>query len=875
MAKRFPKLGESNGFPYLDNAKPFERHVTFDYSRFDYTATAKLCKVTWPSDYRHVVNWADAQERDAWFGSLEGQVLELSHGTLRTQTDTISLPIPLDVALTYNYVYMRTPQLTEDKPIDYETDSGVRTIGAFIDSCEFMSDSNTLFRLSVDVWTTYMPYKSVHGMMLDRGHAPMWALSASEYLHNPVERCANLLTPDVSFGDASIVRGGEYQPLSTAAPMYVLASTIPYGQINGITKATTHNSTAATYYDTGARNGEQVGVRSYQWGSGKGYAGMTNPATPTRADGSLPTGLYYYGVSGASVGNGALTTLFGALPVLATSLQAAFVVPSDLVTLGKGHTIEGVTLYEVRNKGLQEVASFGITKELFAYPTKYADIAKLYTAPYAHLEVSDDLGNSAEIAIEDTDGSVDVSQILSIAFPALEWRAAVTNVANTGGDVRYAWTQLDGTEKSKAVTNADFAATFLDYGIPTYALYLESRTEQALRTWADAQQQRASAIVAYQNTMRSANTAEHNAYDSNAMAKANADASADTGKANADASAATTKANTTRSTQNVTANAALDNHFRDLAEQNARTYTVGTGEQDLILMGASAITALENNQIAASAQINNIVAGGAGAIASNLAAENTTGALISAASTAAGALNAGASYAMVASTEASLSQTSASVAAAKIGIAASHAYVTKENANSQNTQITSNNVTTADNNATATQTTTKANASRSQATAKGNASRSQATGNSNANYSRDTAEENAKASLENARLGYERSLAQAALDAPNAHGAYTGTSIHEIWENRGVHLRAVTQPAGAVKQAGDTFMRYGYMLGASWSVDEWVPDGHAYCYWQSTDLWQNVADVDNTQAERMLEAILAAGVTVWDIPEHVGRFDLA
>lgn len=873
MPRRFPKLGESNSFPYLENAKPFERHVTFDYSRYDYTATAKLCKVTWPSDYRHVVNWADAQERDAWFDSLEGQAIELSHGTLRTQTDSISLPVPLDVALTYNYVYMRTQQLTEDRPIDYENDSGIRVIGAFIDSCEFMSDSNTLFRLSVDIWTTYLPYKSVHGMMLDRGHAPMWALSASDYLENPIGLCSNLLAPDASFGDAGIVRGGDYQPLSTADPMYVLASTIPYSQISGITRSYTHNSTAPSYYDTGARNGEQVGVRSFQWGSGKGYEGMTNPATPTRADGSLPTGLYYYGISGASVANDALTTLFGALPVLATSLQAAFVVPSDLVTLGTGHTIEGVTLYEVRNKGLQQVTSFDVTKDLFGYPTKYADIAKLYTEPYAHLEISDDLGNSTIIAIEDTSGTVDVSQMLSIAFPALEWRAAVTNVANTGGDVRYAWTQLDGSEKAKTITNADFAATFLDFGIPTYALYLEARTERALRTWADGQQQRANALVAYQSTMRSANNSEHNAYDSNTTAKANADASADTAKENADASADTAKANTTRSTTNARTNTARENSYRTTAEQNARNYTTRTTAVDLNVMTASTIAAIQNNQVAATSQINNIVTGTAGSVAASAISGNAVGAVLGAATGAAGALNAGASYALIISTEAGLAQIQMDAAYDKAAEAVTLAYANKENANAQNTEINENNCATTDSNATATQTTTKANATRSQTTSKANASRLQATGNANAGYSRDTAEENAKQALENAQAGYQRSLATAGVDAPIAHGSYSGTHAHEIWENRGIHLRGITQAAGAIKQAGDTFLRYGYRLGAAWNVDDWVPNGRTYCYWQSTDLWQDVADVDNTQAERMLEAILAAGVTVWDAPEHVGRFD--
>lgn len=870
---RFPKIGETNTFPYLDNARPFDRHVTFDYSRYDYAATAKLCKVPWPNDYRHAVWWLSEQMRDTWFEDLEGQSIELTHGTLRTQTDAIRLDVPYDVALTYNYIYMKVPQLTEDAPIDHERARGIRTVCAFIDSCEYQSPSATLFRLSVDVWTTYMPYTSVHGMMLARGHAPMWAMSASSYLQNPIANCGNLLAPDVSFGDAGIVRGGDYEPLSTANPIYVLASTIPYGQINGIARAYTHNSTAATYYDTGARNGEQVGVRSYQWGSGKGYEGMTSPSTPTHADGSIPSGLYYYGVLGTAVASGALATIFGALPVLATSCQAAFVVPSDLVTLGTTHTIEGVTVYEVSNKGLQQVASFDVTKQLFGYPTEYADIAKLYTEPYAHLEISDDLGNSTTIAIEDTTGTVDVSQMLSVAFPAIEWRAAVTNVANTGGDVRYSWKALDGTSKNKTFPNADLAATFLDFGIPTYALYLEARTTQALRTWADAQQQRASAIVAYQSTMRSANTAEQNAYDSNATAKTNADASADTGKANADASADTNVANVARSGNNSTANTNIANNLRstttalsnsatdDISEIQAQgIFDLGYADDEYTMLASD--TNLKSEAVAATANMAGSAASGNGL----------------------GVLSAGISGIVNITTSSALASLSSANIVAKEAI---NQGITRDVAdrqqtlagsltvanNSAATNTNTNNVNTANANAQASAATAKANASRSQATSKANASRSQATGNSNANYSRDTTEENAKATLENARAGYDRSLATASVEPPTAHGGYAGTSVHEIWENRGIHLRGITQATGAIKQAGDTFLRYGYMLNAAWEVEAWVPTGHTYCYWQSTDLWQNVADVDNTQAERMLEAILAAGVTVWDTPEHVGRFE--
>lgn len=870
---RFPKIKETNTFPYLDNARPFDRHVTFDYRRYDYTATAKLCKVPWPSDYRHTVWWLSEQMRDAWFEELEGLPIELTHGTLRTQTDTITLDVPYDVALTYNYVYMKVPQLTEDEPIDHEHAGGIRTVCAFIDSCEYQSPSATLFRLSVDVWTTYMPYTSVHGMMLDRGHAPMWAMSAASYLQNPIANCGNLLAPDVSFGDAAIVRGGEYEPLSTANPIYVLASTIPYSQINGITRAYTHNSTAATYYDTGARNGEQVGVRSYQWGSGKGYDGMTSPSTPTHADGSIPSGLYYYGILGTAVASGALATIFDALPVLATSCQAAFVVPSDLVTLGTTHAIEGVTVYEVRNKGLQEVASFDVTKQLFAYPTKYADIAKLYTEPYAHLEISDDLGNSTTIAIEDTAGSVDVSQMLSVAFPAIEWRAAVTNVANTGGDVRYTWKALDGTSKQKTFPNADLASTFIDYGIPTYALYLEARTTQALRTWADAQQQRASAIVAYQSTMRSANTAEQNAYDSNATAKANADASADTGKANADASADTNVTNVANSGSNAVANAAIANNARTYISgaQNVANSNIASDTNDTTFsMGEADV---EYNMYATDAQLKSEAIGGMMNMVAAAASGNTGG-----------MFTAGVGTLVSITTSNNIASLSNASIDTKVGVSQEHTSYVASQQNSLNTAVTGfqnvsnsnqtqNNANTANTNARNSAATAKANATRTQATAKVNASRLQSTGNANANYSRDTTEENAKATLENARAGYDRSLTAASVEPPTAHGSYAGTSVHEIWENRGIHLRGVTQATGAIKQAGDTFLRYGYMLNAAWEVDSWVPAGHTYCYWQSTDLWQNVADVDNTQAERMLEAILAAGVTVWDTPEHVGRFE--
>lgn len=873
MARKFPRLG-NDSFPYLDTADPFKRENKFEYARYDYTASAKLMRVTWPSDYRHVVEWESAEARDAWFDAQQGNVIELVQGTVHAQTDRIVLDVPYDVALTFNYVYMRVPQLTQDRPIDHEQQNGVRVICAFIDSCNYQSPSATEFIISVDVWTTYLPYKSVHGCMLERGHAPMWEMSASEYLQRPIERCANLLAPDVSFGSAAVVRGGQFAPLSTAEPIYVMASTIPYDAISGITQAVESYMFPPIYSNTTGRDGYQLSVDGYTWASdGYSYQGMTNPSTPTHADGSIPTGLYYYGIMGSSVSAGALSDLLTALPVFALSCKAVFVVPSDLVTIGRAHTIAGVSLREVANKGTQALNSFTITKELFDYPERYADIAKLYTEPYAHLEISDDLGNSVSVAIEDTNGSIDVIQKLSIAFPALEWRTALLNVASTAGNIRYNWTRLDGTTKTKTFTNADFANTFIDFGIPTYALYMEARKEQAITSWVDAQQRRDNALLAYQSTMRSANTGRENTVDADATAKGNADASADTAKTNTDASADTAKANNDRSTANARNNASRQNSYRSTAEQNARTYTSDTAQTDINYMANTAVASLQNQQMAAMAGIANTIASGIGNVSGHALAGDASGAILSGASALSGALNAGASYTVAAATDAQIVTYAMTAAASKAAAAASLSYINAENANDENEEITGNNATTSDNNAAATQTTAKDNATRSQGTAKANAARSQATGNANATYSRNATMANAKAALSNAQTAYGREITAAGVLAPNEHGSYSGSSVHEIWENKGIHLRAVTQAQGAIRQAGDTFLRFGYQLGAAWEIDAWVPDGARYCYWQSTDLWQRLDEVANVQAERLFESILAAGTTVWKVPEEVGRFE--
>ena len=895
MTDRFPHLRDTP-FPNFSTVEPYRRKVDFDYGRYDYEASVKLCNVPWPFDYRHVVNWADEQARDAYMASIDGRTVELSQGFVRTQLDRVTVNVPYDVALTYNYVYMKVPTLTQDELIEHEAHDGIRTVCAFISECVYQAPSTTLLVLDVDVWTTYLPHLSTSAVMLERGHAPMYKTTASEYLADPINKCADLLTPDVDFAGSDITRGGKFVPLSTSQLVYVIASPIPHDQLLSITQATSQSDTPATYYDLSARNGYQVGVSGYTWPSdGKSYAGMSIPSSVTRAEGSAPTGLYYYGIYAEDVNTGgALETIADLLPVFVTSAVAAYVVPSNLIGMSTQYQLGGVTIYKVTSEyRLQGGPTFTLNKSLFGYPERYADIAKLYTFPYAHLQISDDLGNDITLHVEDCHGTIESMQALSIVWPVLSWEVALTNVASVADDVSYSWRKLNASAESHALPGADFMRFLMSYDIPTYALRLTAKREAALGGYADAQARRESALVSYQSAMRSANTGLENALASNATAKTNSDASADTAKSNADESADTAKtntdrsadtakANTTLSTTNAKTNASVQNEYRTKAEYGARVYTTDTAATDIDFAHQSTLTSLHQQEFAAMAGIVNNVSTSLGSAVLDIATGDFKGAAVNAVGGVSGALNAGASYIVSAATDIDLSGLVAQEIYDKAAVTAALGWVNKNNANDENTELTKNSADTADDiatsnqtttkaNALATQTTTKANALATQTTTKANSARTKATGDANATYSRGTTEENAKAALTLAKDVYETSLTNAGLQPPVTHGVYSGNMRAETFQRRGLHLRAITQSDGALSRTADAFLRYGYQYSGIWEITSWCPAGHDFCYWKASDLWQAIRDIANPTAERVFESILTMGVTVWNDPEKIGR----
>lgn len=850
MPGKFPHLSD-DAFPHLDTVHPYRRTVPFDYDRYDYTASIKLCRVPWPMDYKHVINWQSASARDAYFQNIDGPVVELANGFTRTQLDSVRVNVPYDVALTYNYVYMVVPQLTQDEPINHESANGVRVVCAWIQDCVYYAPSATELVLAVDYWTTYLPNLVPVTLMLHRGHAPAYATDVDAYLADPKSHCEHLLTPDVSYGVPDIVSNSAMIDIAQGSKMLVFASTIPYASIEALTlsQSATGSSTAPTYYDLASRDGHQVGVGDYAWHyNSRTYEGMTNPTAYSGLGAAMPTYSYLYAISSEGA-YGALGTLAQRLPQFVTSIEAAYILPRQVLNLAATtYSVAGVTLYRVDpTPDLSVVHNLTLTKAQFGYPVRYADIAKLYSYPYAHLVVSDTLGGEIDLRVEDMGSNPRIMQQISPMVECLRWDILIDGV-NAAGTNGYVWRNLNNDPHLVSIPGADIARYTLELGIPTYALYLDARTDSAAADYYSAQIQRANAINAYQAGMRSANTGKENAV-----------ASANTSKANADASADTSVTNTANSGRNSQANAAVQNNLRTTS-----TSRNNTAQSDLTDDAVQHIYDASNADLEYTEYATDInLKSEAVAAIQNLVGNAVSG-------NAVGVLNAGVSGIVNITTSGDLAQLSLQNVLDHQAIEqyytnrASSFHMNNATdqtayANTANTRQTDNTVSTNNTNATNNANTAKANATRSQGTSKENAA-----------YSRITTETNAKAALELAQANYLRQGHANDLANPVAYGSASGDRSADALMRRVVQVRVETQSKSAIARAGDAMLRYGYTYDGLWSVTDWCPESHDGCYWEASDVLVDGSALDNAQAERAFETILMQGVTVWNDPASIG-----
>lgn len=931
----FPNLKDTR-YPNLDNVNVYSYQNDFDYTRWVPNTKLKLVNVRWNGDYNDVVKFDSDEKRDAFFDELatDPECTKNLTTNLRMDKNSIKVPIPFDKAVQYNYLIVDIPIATAaSNPIAYETEDGYRRWHFFIQDWQNTAPSTTVLTLALDYWTQYINSVGINYMMLERGHAPVALTDTETYLANPVENAEYLLAKDVDYGMDTITRGGKFIPFGNGEKYICFASTCTVSQLTELGTITTGHSgftnptfsDASNYPDSTNRWGHQYIVNGFEWGTDKSYSNTKTPAgNAITTDGRIPNNTTVYAVT-SSDASAFLTDLLKTSPTFLKTVLGCFMVDKALVNVSNTRNIAGHTVY-VLSGGKNDFGSFELNKDMFGYPEKYERFAKLYTYPYAELEVTDNSGKTANVRIESI-GSIKAQAITSVAFPYLNMRLFLTGISGQGSDT-YKWTDLAGTHDEE-ISNSDWYKFCYDFEVPIYALYMDGQTAWNIHNYnRSIEYGKSSALVNYRNSARQANnvyantvaesgTAETNAHNTSDTNTSNLKRTANTNETNTDNQAATLRANNTNNcncatdiTANnnatMTANMQRGNQYDSMnvtlennsnASQNTLTNTIikSTTETENETTVATTDNTAKGNL--ATSVISGVYSGATGGMSGG-AAGIIAGSLAGGLAGASGALISGD---IERQNAALVTQANSAVADLTIGknissynlsntlnsskliqrinnnvdqTANTTANATRNTArqNTCATANTNNTASTMETNADNTRATIHTNADAQNSTTKGNATRTKITTQNNGLYTRDAAIAAAQDILRNTQNGTKALVSDSANMDIVQLCANSGDMTDEYMHTRGIQIKVRTQSTSAIRQTGDAFARYGYALNQIWDVDETgLCLMKHFTYWKSSDCWVYDKCETNDTAQNTISALFNRGVTVWSNPKEVGR----
>lgn len=935
----FPHLNDTP-FPNLDTVDVYEYQNDFDYTRWVPNTKLKLVNVRWNGDYNDVVKFENDEARDAYFDELasDPDCTVILNTNVRMDKSQIKVPIPFDKAVQYNYLVVDIPIATSsDNKLNYESADGFRRWHFFIQDWQNTAPSTTVLTLALDIWTQFINSVGINYMMLERGHAPVAATNTEKYLANPIENSEYLLAPDVNYGADTITRDSKYIPFGNGAKYVCFASSCTPSKLSSLGTVTTGGdgftnptfSNETDYPDSTNRWGYQYKVENYSWNQPNSYAGLATPAANgVTTDGRIPNNTTVYAVAAADADD-FLADLLKTQPTFLKTVLGCFMVDSSLVTVASSKSIGGHTVYVLKGNEKQ-LDTVTLSKTMFNYPEKYQRFAKLYTYPYAELEVTDNNGKSVNVRIEST-GSIKAQSVTSVAFPYLNMRVFLTGINGVGSE-SYKWTDLSGSHNLE-ISNSDWYKCCFDMDIPMYALYMDGETAWKIGNYNRAiTNGRSSALVNYHNSVRQANNAYENSIAESDTANTNATKSATTAANNAIRSTNTMKTNTDNSADtlvtctgySVNCNTKITNQNNSTLNANAevgiklegqKVSTSNIKDTSLTDRANTVITSTtkEENEVTVATTQNQVTQNTvsstlSGAVTGGIAGATigtavpgvgtAIGAGVGAAAGAAGALFAGhysnqnASIVTQAATTVAnltkyqntnntdeINQYNSNIllynnAATRSTVDNTQACNTA-NRKSQNTCATntakaqSSNMKTNASNLKSTNTT---NATSTKNTAINNADRTKTTSQTNSKYTRNAAVAAAKDILQNTQAG-TKALFNDSKNMDTVQLTPTkGDMAPDYMRNRGIQVKVRTQSASAVRMVGDEFVRHGYALNQIWDVEE-----SGYClmkhftYWKSSDCWVYSKCETNDSAETSIAALFNRGVTVWSDPDEVGR----
>lgn len=904
---KFKHLGE-NGFPHADNVDVYKYENNLDYKRFNYDQMKlTICSVPWDMGEAHIGNrtidgvgnvvyFESKDKRDDWFNSIpDSECYRWTTKFKELHSDnTITVPLPFDVVAKYNYVFVEYSMFANDNSLlEYETKTGVRKWCYFIRNVEFVAPNTSRLEIMADNWQTFIYDFDVTGMILERGHAPMFAMQTDEYLKNPLQNCSYLLTEDANFGELQKVTHTSTTPLNS---QNMKACIVTSANILG------------------------------DWSN--------NVPVPTlNLIGGVPTSQIFC-CEPSNLYN-VLNKLNTDRPQFKQTIQAIFFISSDFLTLGQGFSVGDWACNIVSNNTSQINKSlYKFNKADWGYSENYANLAKLYTFPYSAIEVTDENGEATLIKIEDTNANLSIDIVANLVFPALNLQSVIKGV---GGDIGVSVKFQNVSEKTFK-SSGRWYELIKKWEIPTFSVFLDAYNDYLVNNKFNLEQRKTDAEVtkriAYRNasnaktiSYRSATTGKTNQQAEASTVKDNSNRSAGTNKTNADSQATTTASNArttaaaSRSCEYAGANNTVDNASAQTAcNETNLTKGVEASVSDCNLSNSLAqalqawdagytrnTTNAENDasiQSAAVSAAGSVVGGAASGAISGAAAGPigaVTGALSGLVSGGISAATTGATTAIatnLATTQAELvignsqdkttattnnnSERTTSANNAKIGQKdATNAMITTSAANTAATQkgnadTTYNAAATVASNTenmqkgcnSNTYNTDTSNATDSYNTAITTSNNTYNTSISNADDTYNTAIANADDIYNNVLAKIENDKRQAKLKTPVEYGANANCDTATT-KPQALYTNVVTQSAGAIKLAGDEFLRYGYTLNAQWDFNGNWNVGKYFTYWKLRDYWVKANNFQDYYQDA-LRFFLMGGVTVWRKPEDIG-----
>lgn len=823
---RFHRLkNNESDFPLIGNVDVYKFDNDFDYQRFNATQMElQICTVPWDVGEAHVgqrtisgignVVWFESKaNRNAWFDAIpDSECFRFTTKFKELHREMlIDVPIPYDICARHNYLRVKYNMFANDEsPVQYEDPNGLREWFWFIREVEFVAPNTTRLHLLDDAFQTWMYDVTVSGMILERGHAPMFRTKTDDYLANPIQNNSHLLTEDVNFGQSSQVAHIDAHVFN-AGDMYACIAT---------------SANPRGTWGTKAGNDWRV------------------PASASYSNNGVPS-VYVFAIESGDLSS-FLSNVTSSYPQFKQTVQGIFLASAQLLDLGDSFTFAGTTCYSVSSTR-KSFDLCNLQKSQFGYDALYADIAKLYTSPYAHIEITDETGNVDVIRIEDTTGNIGISAVLSLAYPFINIEAHLTGI---GGTVSASITFRNLNNRTFPISGRWYD-TLRTWNVPTFAVVLDPSHEYDYSTHFDRAQRIVDYNTAYNNTAASADANAENVATIAAAEKSNADASADTLVSNTALQTAANSAINARSNQAAATDADYANGLSQALQAWEAGYTRDTANNEIDAKYASAAIG---------------AAGGAIGSAISGASSGASAGPVGAAAGAIGGLISGAvsGATTMAQTAVAANLTSAQ-AEATVAVSQNKVYETSgNNSDRTNNQISAN---TANTNA-SNKASTGASAN-SAATTKANATRARNAQNTAAANAQSTEKANAGRTRSQAQSAITNDIAQAALRSPFVYGSFAdGDSAAS--KPMALFANIVTQSRAAIIAAGDEFLRYGYAYEKQWDFNGNWNVGKYFTYWKLSDFWVKNLNVPDMYMDK-LRFFLFGGVTVWRRPEDIGN----